>query len=66
MAQYKTEFDIPFKINSDTQYYWETFIRQIKSGNSLAAVHAYHEFSKAREIVFNSSKKDKMEEIMSL
>lgn len=55
MSKCNSEFDLPFNINTDTQYYWEAFIRQTKSGSPLAAINAYHEYRKAKEIAFKES-----------
>lgn len=49
MKKYRTEFDQPYNVTSDTKYYWNAFTKQTKLGNSKAAVIAYHEFSEARK-----------------
>lgn len=54
MAKYKTQFDLPYDINANTNYFWNAFIKQTKSGNPRAAILAYHEFSEARELAFKN------------
>ena len=55
MAKDKSEFNVSYK-HPEIKYYWEAFIRQIKLGNPLAAINAYHEFMKARRAVFEGKK----------
>jgi hypothetical protein len=52
MAKYKNQFDLPYDINANTKYFWNAFIKQTLSGNPQAAIIAYHEFCKARELAF--------------